>query len=226
MAPCRSPPSVGREGGKLTFHPEALSAAQAKVLRQLGPVATEQAFYLAGGTALAGYLGHRRSVDLDWFSSDRMEDALRLAQALGNVGVPFVVTQIAQGTLHGTVSRVRASFLEYRYPLLAPPTTWMEFACSLASLDDIACMKLSAVAQRGAKKDFIDLYALGLEHRPLHEMLQLYQRKYGIADIAHLLYALAYFDEADRERMPRMLWPVGWRHIKAIIRQWVKQVAG
>jgi Nucleotidyl transferase AbiEii toxin, Type IV TA system len=217
---------MGREGCKLTFHPEALSAVQSKVLRQLGPVATEQAFYLAGGTALAGYLGHRRSVDLDWFSSERMQDALRLAQVLGNGGVPFVVTQVAQGTLHGRVSSVRASFLEYRYPLLAPQATWPAFACSLASLDDIACMKLSAVAQRGAKKDFIDLYALGLQHRPLPEMLDLYQRKYGIADIAHVLYALAYFDEADRERMPRMLWPVSWRTIKQAIRLWVRQVTG
>jgi hypothetical protein len=217
---------VGPEDQALTFHPEALGAAQARALRLLGPVVTERAFYLAGGTALAAYLGHRRSVDLDWFSGEPIEDALTLAQLLRNAGVPIEVTSVAPGTLYGTVSRVRVSLLEYRYPLLEPLTAWSEFACHLASLDDIACMKLSAVAQRGARKDFIDLYALGVKHRPLREMLRSYQKKYGITDIAHVLYSLAYFDDADRERMPRMLWPVGWRTIKQTIQQWVREIAG
>ncbi|NIQ96181.1 MAG: nucleotidyl transferase AbiEii/AbiGii toxin family protein, partial [Desulfuromonadales bacterium] len=65
-----------------------------------------------------------------------------------------------RGTLHGTVAGIRVSFLEYRYPLLQPLVPWATYGFSLASLEDLACMKLSAIAQRGAKKDFIDLHAL------------------------------------------------------------------
>ena len=86
-------------------------------------------------------------------------------------------------------------------------------------------MKLVATAQRGAKKDFVDVYAIGLKHKPLRDLLQLYQRKYDIDDIGHILYALAYFDDADREPTPRMLWRVDWRTIKHTIRRWLGDVA-
>ncbi|HEY3116114.1 MAG TPA: nucleotidyl transferase AbiEii/AbiGii toxin family protein, partial [Chloroflexota bacterium] len=137
---------------------------------------------LVGGTALALYFGHRHSVDLDWFTGERIADPIRLAQDIRDEGVSLVTGQIELGTLYSSVSGVRVSFLEYRYPLLEPLTSWPEFGCLLASLDDLACMKLSAVAQRGSKKDFVDIYALGLNHRPVQDMLRLYQQKYSIAD--------------------------------------------
>src|SRR5450755_3737383 len=46
--------------------------------------------YLGGGTALALHLGHRRPVDLDWFTTERLGDPLRLAQDLRNDGIAFV----------------------------------------------------------------------------------------------------------------------------------------
>src|SRR5207237_7264645 len=112
----------------------------------------------------------------------------------------------AAGTLYGTVAGVRISLLEYRYPLLRPATWWRPGRCRIASPADLAAMKLAAVAQRGAKKDFVDLYALGRSGGSLRQFLRWYRRKYAVGDVAHLLYSLAYFDEADRERMPRLLW--------------------
>ena len=209
----------------MSFHPEALGAVQQKVLRQLGPIMTNGQFYLGGGTALAVYLGHRHSVDLDWFTGERISDPMRLAQTIREQETPFETSQIEKGTLYGILSGVRVSFLEYRYLLLEPLVPWPMFGCLIAALDDLACMKLSALAQRGAKKDFVDLYALGLQHKPLPARLRLYQRKYSVKDLAHVLYALAYFDDADRERMPRMLWDTDWRTIKKTIQGWVRQVA-
>ena len=210
----------------MSFHPEAISERQQEVLHYLGPVASALGFYLAGGTALALRLGHRRSVDFDWFTGERLADPLRLAQDLREDGLAFETGQVARGTLHGTVSEVRVSFLEYRYPLLEPLVHWPDYGCRLAPLDDLACMKLSAIAQRGAKKDFTDLYALGLRHKPLPDLLALYRRKYTTSDLAHLLYALAYFDDADRERMPQPLWDLDWQVIKRAIRGWVRDIAG
>lgn len=210
----------------MSFHQEALTPTQSRVLQQLGRAMTQRRFYMGGGTAVALHLGHRRSADLDWFTAEGLEDPLRLAQEIRDEGVRLTTAQVGRGTLHGVVSGVRVTFLEYIYPLLEPPVPWADRGCLLASLDDLACMKLAAVTQRGAKKDFVDVYALGRRHRPLAEMLRLYQKKYSVADIGHVLYGLVYFEEADSERMPRLLWDANWRTIKRTIQAWVREVAG
>jgi len=109
---------------------------------------------------------------------------------------------------------------------MQPLLSWSQYETSLASLDDLACMKLSAIAQRDSKKDFIDIYALILKHKPLPDLLTLYQRKYATADIGHLLYALVYFDVADEEQTPILLWDVDWAGIERAIVAWVQEVAG
>ena len=127
-----------------------MGTVQQKVLRQLGPLMDTQRFYLGGGTALAIHLGHRRSVDFDWFTRERIADPPHLARDLNDQDIAFVTGNIERGTLHGAVSGVQVSFLEYRYPLLQPLVAWPMFGCMLASPEDLACMKLSALAQRGA----------------------------------------------------------------------------
>lgn len=206
----------------MSFHPEILSPQQHKTLRLLGPEVTARSFYLGGGTALAIQLGHRRSIDFDWFLEGRMPDPLLLAREIQET-VPFVTTQIEPRTLFGTVNGVRVSFFEFRYPMLDQTVRWPDYECRLASLRDLACMKLSAIVQRGSKKDFVDLFALGRECFPLADMLVWYRTRFGIDDMGHVLYALAYFDDADAERMPRMLWKVGWKEVKEAIRTWTKQ---
>jgi len=207
----------------VTFHLEALTRDLKDVLREIGPFMSEKGLYLGGGTALAVYLGHRVSVDLDWFTEKPLQDPLNFAQELKDNGNPLVVTQVDRGTLHGSVHGVNVSFLEYRYPLLVPTNRWPEFHCFLASPDDIACMKLSAIAQRGSKKDFIDLYAIVKTYRNFGEVLDLYKKRYAVEDIGHVLYGLAYFDDADREKTPMMLWDVEWDAIKENIRQWLRE---
>jgi len=206
----------------MTFHPEILGTRQARALRLLGPYTIEQGFYLGGGTAIALHLGHRRSVDFDWFRDDPIADPLRLAQEL-RAGGSFLIGGTERGTLYGTANGVRVSFFEYRYPLLSPLVTWNDGGCRLAALQDLACMKLSAIAQRGSKKDFVDLYALAREGFRLEAMLGWYQEKFAVREIGHLLYALAYFDDADRERMPMMMSRVSWREIKRFLQDWIRE---
>lgn len=205
----------------LTFYLDALSEDLQTVLRETGPFMSERGLYLGGGTALAIYLGHRVSVDLDWFIENPLPDPLIFAQELKDHGIPLVVSQVERGTLHGSVNGINVSFLEYRYPLLAPANHWPEFNCLLASPDDIACMKLSAIAQRGSKKDFIDLYAILNTGNNLGELLDLYKKRYEVEDIGHVLYGLAYFDDADREKTPKMLWNVEWDSIKSSVQAWL-----
>jgi hypothetical protein len=208
----------------MSFHDEILTARQRKALHLLGPRTAERSFYLAGGTAIALHLGHRRSVDFDWFLSDRMADPLRLAGEIREDGVPFQTGEVARGTLYGSVHQVRVSFLEFRYPLLDPLLPWPEYGCRLAGLRDLACMKLSAITQRGSRKDFVDLYALGQTGQALRDMLAWYREKFGVEDLGHVLYALAYFDDAEAERMPRMVWKTSWKEIKQTIQIWVRDL--
>jgi hypothetical protein len=141
------------------LHREALGRSQRSLLPRLAPLARQHGFYLAGGTALALQLGHRRSVDFDWFREDPIDDPLRLAADVRAAGLRFETDRVEKGTLHGQASGVRVSFLEYGYPLLRPLRE-VE-GLRLAALEDIAAMKLAAVAQRGSKKDFVDVFALG-----------------------------------------------------------------
>ena len=208
-----------------TFHSDILSDTQEAVLQRIARPLSERNFYLAGGTAVALHLGHRRSVDFDWFTRASIPDPMRLAQDLREEGIELSTEQIAPGTLHAEVNNVRASMLEYHYELLQPLEPWSDYSCQVASLDDLACMKLSALAQRGAKKDFIDVYALGTRHQPLPELLGLYCRKYHTDDIAHVLYALSYFDDADEQQTPRLIWDTDWSTIKENVRNWVADLA-
>lgn len=210
----------------MRFHQEALPEEQLEVLRQTAPALAQIGFYLAGGTALALHLGHRQSLDLDWFSGDRLEDPLHLAQRLRDAGLAFVTAQTAPGTLHGNVLGVRMSLFEFRYPLLQALVSWEEIGVRLASLDDLACMKLSAIAQRGSRKDFYDIYALCRVHRPLVELLSLYRQKFAIDDIGPLLYGLVYFADAEAEPDPVLIHAVRWTSVKRSMRAWVKEIVG
>src|SRR5438445_8352880 len=86
----RRSPGLAGPDPPVSFHVEVLGKAQEKALRKLAPIMAQRQFYLAGGTALALHLGHRRSVDLDWFTGVRIDDPMRLAQEVRSEGVPFV----------------------------------------------------------------------------------------------------------------------------------------
>lgn len=164
-------------------------------------------------------------MDFDWFTEQTLGDPLGLARRFQEEGVACRVDSTEPGTLHGRVAGVRVSFIEYRYPSLEAPRRFPGLPTPLASISDIACMKLSAITQRGARKDFVDLHAIG-QTLPLVEMIELYRRKFGVRDIGHVLTALTYFDDADRERAPQMLHRIDWTSVKVTLRGWVKGIAG
>lgn len=203
------------------FHTEVMPPPQQKVLKELGTAATVNRFYLAGGTAIAIWLGHRESVDLDWFTDGPITDPMDLAGRLREDGLGLDVSSVARGTLHGKADEVRLSFPEYRYPLLRPLVAWPEYGCQLASLEDLACMKLSAISSRGAKKDFIDLYAMGTTRFTLAQMLEFYQQKFETTDLLHVITSLAYFDDAEQEDTPRLHWALNWEEVKRSVEKWV-----
>lgn len=207
----------------MEFHKGGLTSIQLEVLRKTGECVSKLNYYLGGGTAISIYFGHRGSFDLDWFTSSSLSDPLQFGQLLRNEGVNFVTETVERGTLYGNIDNVRLSFLEYHYDLLQPLIFWKESSCFLASLDDLACMKLAAVAQRGSRKDFIDVFSLVQQYKPLPELLFLYQKKYRTENIAPVLLGLVYFDDAEEEPDPP-LWSLEWKEIKRKVSEWVRQI--
>ncbi len=110
-------------------------------------------FYLAGGTALAMYYGHRVSFDLDFFTAESYRPEA-LLEYLKQLGVSIESVRIQTGTLEAEIESVRASFFEYHYDLVEPFNKYKSL--DVASVIDIAAMKLSAIAARAEKKDYFD----------------------------------------------------------------------
>jgi len=191
------------------LHAEVLDKSTADLLAEIGAAPSFRDFYLAGGTGLALQLGHRMSLDLDLFS-ERPWSAASLLDAVRALG-PTVIDRETEGTLVGSVGSVRVSFFYYPYPLLEPPLQTPGGA-PLAGLLDIACMKLIAVSQRGSRKDFVDLYFLGLAGIDLRRALDVLPRKMpGVQhNLVHLARSLAYFADAESEPELRMLVPFRW----------------
>lgn len=203
-------------------HDSVLTDAQKRVLRAVGPFARRAGFYLAGGTAIALRFGHRRSEDFDWFapSLSRPEALLSDLQA---EGVSLQETQIEAGTVIGRLEGVKISFFEYRYPELGSPDQWSEYDTHIASVRDLAAMKLLAVAQRGSRKDFVDVYELLQSGVLLRGMLEDFREKFKTDSIS-ALRGLTYFDDAETEPLPEILKPLDWRELRVTLERAVWEV--
>ena len=190
------------------LHTETVLPGTLDLLRELQALAPLADMRLVGGTALALQLGHRTSVDIDLFG--RFDGGKSMRQLLVAAG------HVAEGSEDGdiqslVVDGVMVDFVNYPYPWIADPVC--EDGVRLAGLEDIVAMKLSAAANRGKKKDFLDLAVL-LERFQLMEMFSLYQRKFSVSEIAFALRGLTYFDDAEDDPMPRMFTRLTWPEAK------------
>lgn len=173
---------------------------------------------LVGGTSLALQLGHRISIDLDLFGS--FDSSLPLEMFLfdfENVNK----TGSNRFMQFFEIDGVKVDFVNYNYPWLNEPL--IEEGIKLASIEDIAAMKINAIINRGTKKDFIDIDFL-LERYSLVQILELYQQKYGVKDYQVALRCLSYFEDAENETMPRMLVKKDWKTIKSDIIERIRNI--
>jgi len=175
-------------------------------------------FYLAGGTALALLEGHRVSVDLDLFSST-LNDAETLAVDLEDrLQAKITDVVLGQNAVDLEISGIRVSLIRYRYPLLQPTLKPDSNGLRLADRDDIAAMKLSAITNRGSRKDFIDFWLLLDRQRTLSEYLDLFRQKFSKRDVGHVVRSLVYFAEADEDPPLKLLEPISWEQVKTDLR--------
>ncbi len=173
--------------------------------------------YLAGGTALALQLGHRISVDLDFFTKHEFNEA-EISAKLASLP-KFIADGTAQWTVWGRINHTKFSMFYYKYPLLEQTVSFE--GIRLASLADIAAMKIHAIEDRGTRRDFIDVYFLSKRYT-LEEMLNFYQKKYAVLQdhLYSILRSLDYFEDAEQEKqMPRMLIKTNWEDVKKYFRK-------
>lgn len=174
---------------------------------------------LVGGTALALQIGHRVSIDLDFFGQWQVAiDLHKLLKQCGKVEIEHETKNI----FIYNVNQVKCDFVRYKYQWLSPVVE--VDGLRLAGCDDIAAMKLQAITGRGSRKDFIDLAFL-LERYTLAEMLGLYRQKYPDGSDYLVLRSLTYFDDTEEEPMPRMVIVMEWEEVKRRIKEAVREVA-
>jgi hypothetical protein len=196
------------------MHDDVLDPSQRAALSALKPAA-ERGFYLAGGTGLCLHLAHRRSVDIDLFRTEAF-DAEGIARELYACGVVLRDLKSARATIHAEVLGVRTSLLAFPYAPLETPLPTAE-GVPVASLRDIAAMKIEAIASRGARKDFYDLYFICHAGLSLDAAFDAFRARFSSAspDIYHRIRALTFFDDAEREPELMLLRPAPWSDVRA-----------
>lgn len=187
------------------------------ILTMLGGQNFIQRFYLAGGTALALQIGHRKSIDLDFFSEyDEVTGKTRqeIIQACRQNIQTTEILENVDGNLLLILEGVHLGFFSYGYPLLRP--TKKVLGCRLADLADIGLMKMDELISRGSRKDFYDLYWI-VKEISAEKLLLLGEEMYpGMRDfplmaVEHMIL----FDNAEGDDPPQLLKFIGWEEVKA-----------
>lgn len=181
----------------LEIHLDILTKSRRQFFEEIS-FTRAQGLYLAGGTALAFQIGHRASVDFDFYTNRHFKKGALVELFHAHLKEwKFKVARNEDDTLElNIMPDIHLSCFYYRYHLLESPRTIA--GVLVAGLKDISAMKLVAISQRGTRRDFIDIYYL-LQRFTLREILRFTQEKYSHFDIYNGLRGLLYFKDADED---------------------------
>ena len=196
-----------------TIHPDTL-----ELLKKIQSLEIFTDTRLVGGTALALQIGHRKSIDLDFFGnvSASLEEIVLEFSEFANAN-PLSSSKTMRFLI---VDGVKVDIVNYSYNWIDKPV--IENGIILAGIKDISAMKLSAITNRGTKKDFIDLYFL-LKRFSFNELIDFYLEKYSDAQLFTVLKSLTYFEDAEADPLPVMVDSISWDEAKASIVMAVNQ---
>ena len=189
------------------IHPDALRG-----LKAFSKLPFSRKCYLAGGTALALQIGHRISVDLDFFTPTKFDEE----EVAANLDAfpEFEREKTAYMSVWGKMCGTKFSIFYYKYNMVSKTINFE--GVNIAGKEDISAMKLHAIEDRGTKRDFIDLYMLAKEYS-LEKIFDYYDLKYACLEehLFPIIKSLNYFDDADREDWQiNPLVEIDWREVK------------
>lgn len=170
-------------------------------------------WYLAGGTALALQIGHRVSIDLDFFTHEKDFDAEIIIESLSPH--QWITTLREKGTLYGELKGSKISFISY--PYFVPKQPFITYNnIDILDVKDIIVMKIIAISQRGRKRDFFDLYWYITHKEPLIDIMKCVNIQYPNLshNYHHIIKSLTYFDEAEEDPDPQIFFDAAWKDVK------------
>lgn len=176
---------------------------------------TRLEWYLAGGTALALQVGHRQSVDLDFFTPRGGFEEIAVERALLNIG-GWQTTFREKGTIYGILAGGKISLTAY--PFFVPKNQMLRCGTvRILAPPDIAAMKVIAISQRGRKRDFVDLYWYCVNRENLKSVILRAIKQYPGQkhNMPHFLKSLTYFADAEQDPMPKIFFDADWKTIKS-----------
>lgn len=181
--------------------------------------------YLSGGTAAALQLGHRISYDLDFFTSKKFEIE-RVLEELKNTN-EFKLDRIDWQTILGNFPGCKFSIFYYQYSLIEKPLDYL--GIKIASLKDLVASKIGAIATRGKKRDFTDLYYILKDGKSgnINDFLLYYDQRFQnlASQRYHIIKSLDYFADADKDEDPKMLVDnYSWEEVKKVLQEEVRKL--
>lgn len=158
-------------------------------------------FFLVGGTALSLQIGHRISIDIDLFSQNSFDENAMLNYLTTNKG--FQLSYKDKNTLKGEINGVQVDLITHAYPLVNKLKT--EEGIRLASINDIAAMKLNAIVGNGTRaKDFLDIAYLSC-YLSLEQMMQACEKKYKNINPFVVVRSLLHTDDVVKNAPIRLI---------------------
>ena len=185
------------------LHTQTVESTTLELLTSLQSKDYLKEFNLVGDTALALYMGHRKSIDIDLFSNFNFNTALMIE--LIQQDYPLQLNYTAPNTIKGSIESINIDIIAHKYPYLNEPS--LIEGIWILSEPDIIAMKLNAIATSGQRsKDFIDIFFfLDNNKYGIGDMLKFYQAKYSQQGDMHVLKSLLYFDDVDLSDWPILL---------------------
>ena len=175
------------------FHKEILNDKQIELLPLISEFKRE--YYLVGGTAIALYLGHRRSIDFDLFKFASLNRKKNLEKVQSS-GFPSIVTWNVTDQMNLVVNEVKVTFFQYPFQIKADNV--FDNIIRLPELLDLTAMKAYALGRRSKWKDYVDLYFLLKENFSFEEISQRAVEIYGDLFSDKLFRTqLSYFEDVD-----------------------------
>ena len=200
------------------LHTQTVAKATLELLDRIMNDSIFEDFTLVGGTALSLLIGHRVSIDLDFFSLDSFDEN-KIVRHLQDK-YSFELDYLSKNTIKGESEGVQLDFIAHQYPIVDAVSEMEKLR--IASKGEIAAMKLNAIVTNGTRiKDFIDIVFLAKD-LSLNEMLILYEQKYKANRII-ALKSLSYFDDVNPDEPIMFIkQDLSWEDTKALILKMIK----
>lgn len=212
--------------GKIELHLDILPRETKKALDFLSTQEwlKETEWYLAGGTALALQVGHRKSVDLDFFIKHPRFDNIDLLDHLSS-SVNLEIELNKDNTIFAKLFGAKISFISY--PFFVPKQDFENYgAVKILHPIDIAVMKIIAISQRGRKRDFFDLYWCAKNIESLEKTIKRLRKQYPAVahDYHHILKSIMYFDDAENDPEPIIFFKANWKEVKTFFKKEIPKI--